>query len=62
MLRELRRIIEEAIRRGLTEGLGERGERNRPVRRASKSKKRYRSFASPEEQAARAAMRRISFN
>lgn len=65
MLRELRRIIEEAFRKGLYEGLGGRGEeadRRGSDHRSTKRKKRIQAIATPEEQAARASLRRISFN
>ena len=65
MLKELKRIIDEAFRQGLTEALGgyvKRGDRDDSSKRTSKRAKRRRLIASPEERATRATIHRISYN
>ena len=65
MLKELKRIIDEAFRQGLAEALGghvKPADRDESRKRSSKRKKRVRLIASPEERAARATMHRISYN
>jgi hypothetical protein len=65
MLKALRRIIDEAVRQGLTEALGgsvTREDRDGSTKRSSKRTKRIRMMASPEERATRATIHRISYN
>lgn len=65
MLKELKRIIDEAFRQGLTEALGgrvKRDDREDPAQRRQKRAKRVRLISSPEERATRATMHRISYN
>jgi hypothetical protein len=65
MLKALKRIIDEAVRQGLTEALGgrvKRADRDDSARRSSKRAKRLRMVASPEERAIRATIHRISYN
>jgi hypothetical protein len=62
MLKELKRIIDEAFRQGLTEALGGRADRSASTKRVSKRKKRNLLSISPEERATRATIHRISYN
>jgi hypothetical protein len=62
MLRELKRIIDDAFRKGLSEALGGRHRADHDTSDAERTGKGFRAMPTPEEQAARAAMRRISFN
>jgi hypothetical protein len=65
MLKELKLIIEEAFRLGLTEALGGRPagrSSDRSSRRSNKKRERTGAMPSPEEQAARATMHRISYS
>jgi len=65
MLKELKRIIDEAFRQGLTEALGGRVVRGSDDDRAGRKPKRTKRMplsASPEERATRATIHRISYN
>ena len=65
MLKALKKIIDDAVRQGLTEALGgrvKRGDHDDSARRSSKRTKRRRLIAPPEERATRATIHRISYN